>query len=159
MYIQSSSNLTKSGNITNNTMDSKYNGETFHDLLKWSLNNRSSSRPPKVEVTGVLVPISPAFGNRNFKYKLDSDSREYFLRMNSTLENIAKKIEWEKVTVKGYVDFGSNVLEVEKIKLSQPNAQLKNGPLIEDCNSDSIFYEKVIARLGKLEPAIDFLAS
>ncbi len=74
-----------------NTTHFNHNGETFHDIFQRCLNNSHHSRSPKIEVTGVLVPFDKVVSGRAYKFKLDSNSKEYTLSMTKTLEAIAKK--------------------------------------------------------------------
>lgn len=136
-----------------------HSGETFHDIFQQRLNNSHYSRSPKIEVTGVLVPFDKVVSGRAYKFKLDSDSKEYTLSMTETLEAIAKKIEWEEVTIKGLLNFRTDVLEVEKIVLSQSSDPIKTVLPSDDPYFDAEFYQKTIARRGKLEPEPDYLAS
>lgn len=90
-------------------------GLTFQKILQWSLNSKSNSRPPKIEVTGILTPVSKVLGAHGCKFRLAGGSKVYLLRLNQTLEELAKSMEWEEVTVRGYLNMDSNILEVERI--------------------------------------------
>ncbi|MFN3455362.1 MAG: hypothetical protein ACK41T_10420 [Pseudobdellovibrio sp.] len=117
------------------------------------------SRSPKIEVTGILVPFNRVVDGRTHKFRVDSDSNEYTLSLTKTLEGIAKKIVWEEVIVKGSLDLQSNVLEVEKISLSQSNDPIKTAPPVDDPYFDAKYYQEAIARSGKVETTVDYLAS
>lgn len=159
MFIERSINSVQPAHLKSNTSHFNHNGEAFHDIFLRSLSNKSSSRPPKIEVTGVLVPISKIIGGHLYRFKLESNSSEYLLSMNNRLEGIAKKIELEEVTVKGYFNLDSNALEVEKITVSQASDPLKAEFTTDDSYFDTDYYERAIAKRGKLEPAFDYLAS
>lgn len=142
-----------------NTTRFNQNGETFHDIFQRYLNNSHHSRSPKIEVTGVLVPFDKVVSGRIYKFKLDSDSKEYTLSMTKNLEAIAKKIEWEEVTVKGIFEPHTNVLKVEKMSVSQASDPIKTALPSDDPYFDAEFYQKTISLRGKLEPEPDYLAS
>lgn len=89
--------------------------EAFREIFLQTLNSRSNSRPPKIELRGVLVPCSETSHGRHFDYKLVTDSDEYLLGMNDILIAVARKAEWEEVNVKGSVNFDEDTVEVEKI--------------------------------------------
>lgn len=131
--------------------------ETFYEIFQRTLNNKSSSRPPKIELTGLLVPNHKTLLSDHCKYILETDSKEYFLNMNEANVKIANKMECEEVTVKGYLDLEINVFEVEKISLaSEPHRLLTSFP---DTYFDLNEYKRIISQRGKLEPALDYLAS
>lgn len=133
--------------------------ETFHDILQRTLKNVSGSRPPKIELTGVLVPCSEVVQGFQCKYRLETDTSEYFLSMSDNLSIIAKKLEWDEVTVKGFLDTNDNLLEVEKINLVQKNESvvLNTSPAEPYFEFDQ--YERTIAQRGKLDLAPEYLAS
>lgn len=158
MFTESIQPIQKT-NFKADTTHFNHNGETFHDIFQRCLNNSHHSRSPKIEVTGVLVPFDRVVAGRSYKFKLDSDSKEYTLGLNKTLEVIAKKIEWEEVTVKGWLDLHTNILEVEKISINQSNDPIKTALPSDDPYFDAEYYQKTIVRRGKLEPAPDYLAS
>ena len=144
--------------LRNSTTDLNRHGETFHDMLRRSLSSKSNSRPPKTEVTGILVPIKEAKLGRLYKYKLETDSKDFLLHMNKAQNQVAEKIEWEEVTVKGYLDdFESNVIEVERISIAPPNEPYRFTLASSEFRPEPDDYVKAIAQRGKLEP--DFLAS
>lgn len=92
--------------------------ETFHEMFQHTLNSNSNARSPKIELTGVLVPCNKVAGGLRFKFKLETNSNEYFLRMSDVLDMIASKAEWETVTVTGSLALEGNIFEVEKMKLA-----------------------------------------
>lgn len=124
---------------------------SFHEILRLSVNNKSNSRPPRIEVTGILLPVVRGRRNSLCKFKLESESAEYYLTMDPTLEVIAKKFAWEEVTVMGYLDRVLGVLEVEKISARGPTDSVRWPSVPADSEMD--FYERTIATRGKLEPA------
>jgi len=133
--------------------------ETFHDILQRTLKNVSSSRPPKIELTGVLVPCSEVVQGYHCKYKLETDTSEYFLSMSDNLSLIAKKIEWDEVSVKGFLDTNDNLLEVEKISLVQKNESILLNTPPPETYFEFDQYERTIAQRGKLDLAPEYLAS
>ena len=93
--------------------------------------NHAFSRPPKIQLTGTLIPnYKNSFAA--YKFKLETDDGDYFLSMSAFLSEVAKKIEWEVVTVKGRIDFLTKEIDVEKLSL---------------------------ADVGKIDTAVDELAS
>lgn len=158
MFTESIQPIQKA-NFSANTTNFNHNDETFHDIFQRCLNNSHHSRSPKLEVTGVLVPVDRVVTGRSYKFKLDFDSKECTLGLNKTLEGIAKKIEWDEVTVKGWLDHRTNILEVEKISVNQSYDPLKTSLPSDDLYLDAEFYQKTIALRGKLELAPDYLAS
>ena len=131
--------------------------DTFRDIFQHSLNNKANSRPPKIELTGILAPCSTIYKGQVYKFKLETDAEGYFLRMSAPLARLAKEIEWHEVTVKGYLDFAGEILEVEKISLSriseplEVTARFEEPPLVFDD------VQKALAKPGELEP--HYLAS
>lgn len=140
-------------------MYSQQNHETFYDVFQRSLNNKANSRPPKIELTGLLIPCHKSSEGYLYRYKLETDSREYFLSMSHSLAEIAKKVEWEEVTVKGYLDLEANVLETEKISLSAVNDSNRFMQFIRDPYFEIESFKTAIKKCGKLEPELDDLAS
>jgi len=145
--------------FNNNVTRFDRNGETFQDILQYYLDNGRNSRSPKIEITGILIPFEKFVGGRAYKFKLESETTEYILSMSKDLEGIAKKLEWEKVTVKGLLDLYTNILEVEKISLSNTNDPIKTALPLEDAYGEVEYYEKTIAQRGILEPSLDYLVS
>lgn len=131
--------------------------ESFQDILNRALKENSTSRPPKIELSGLLVPFSKEVDGHFCSYKLETKTKDVFLALPEALVQIAKRLEWEEVTVKGYLDLNSNLFEVEKLT---PNpiedfAALSTGDIGQDLDR----YIRTIDRRGKLEPALDYLAS
>lgn len=135
------------------------NRETFHDIFQRSLNQVSGSRPPKIELTGLLVPFSKVIRGQHCKFKLETDSDEYFLSMNDSLSLIAKKVEWDEVTVKGFLDNDESLFEVEKISLAPSGESVKLSTVLSEPYFDLELYKRTIAQRGKLDLAPDYLAS
>lgn len=159
MFIESISPV-QSTFLRSNTTHFNQNGETFRDVFQRQLNSKSNSRPPKIEVTGILIPFHKVIGGRLHKYKLETDATDYTLSMSEKIERIARKIELEEVTVKGLLDLDTNILEVEKISVTQLTEPIAPSIASEDFSfvgGDD--YERAIARRGKLEPSFDNLAS
>ena len=149
--------------LRNDSSQLNQNKETFHDIFQRTLNYKSGSRPPKIELTGILIPLEMKVLNPKInlqcKFKLETDQNEYLLRMSDAITMLAKKLEWEEVKVNGYFDPEEGIFEVEKISLcnwTEPY-RLPLGP------SESYFeldeYKKVIARKGKLDIIPEYLAS
>ena len=132
--------------------------ETFYDLLQQMLKTTSGMRPPKVELTGLLVPCDLMVKGRNCKFKLETDSEEFFLFINEPLASIARKLEWDPVTVKGYLDVEDQI-EVEKIYFAEKVEQNKPLHGFLDSFFDFDQYSQLIARNGKLDIAPEYLAS
>lgn len=132
--------------------------ETFHDIFQRTLNYKSSSRPPKIELTGILIPLQNT-QLQPCSFKLETDQSEFHLRMNETNCMLAKKMEWEEVTVKGYLDPDEGLFDVEKISLSNRSEpdRISIGPT--DLYFELDQYKNSIARRGVLDVAPDYLAS
>lgn len=81
------------------------------------------------------------------------------MSLSDALSVVAKKVEWEEVTVKAWLSLESNVFEVEKISLGQGCEPFKITPTVGDSCFDIDTYKKLIALRGKLEPTPDYLAS
>lgn len=79
--------------------------------------------------------------------------------MSDGLSAIAKKAEWEEVTVRGCLSLERNIFEVEKISLAQNSQSFKITTSVGDSYLDIDTYKKLIALRGKIEPAPDYLAS
>jgi hypothetical protein len=159
MYIEKSINPVSSAFLRSNTTQFNHSKETFEDIFQRTLNNKSGSRPPKIELTGVLTPCRKMIQGYHCKFRLETDSNEYFLSMSDALAAIARKIEWEEVTVRGYLDPDDGLFEVEKISLSQKTEpfRLTTGPIDSYFELDQ--YKRTIAQRGKLDLSLDYLAS
>ena len=81
MYIQNSNNPVSHAFFRSDSTQFNQNRETFHDIFRRTLNNKSGSRPPKIELTGILVPCGKVVQGYKCKFKLETDSKEYFLCM------------------------------------------------------------------------------
>lgn len=132
--------------------------ETFRDIFQRTLNHKSGSRPPKIELTGILIPLQKGQQNQ-CSFKIETDQNEYLLRMSDAVLLVAKKLEWEEVTVKGYLDLDEGIFEVEKVSLSNRSEpyRLSLGPT--DLYFELDQYKKSIARKGIIDVAPDYLAS
>lgn len=163
MYIEQSikpiSPVTLRNDLANLKNQFNHQKETFHDIFQRTLNHKSGSRPPKIELTGILIPLQRPATLNQCNYKIETDQNEYFLRMSDAVSLIAKKLEWEEVTVKGYLDPDEGIFEVEKISISNRNEpyRLSLGPA--DLYVELDQYKKSIARKGVLDVAPDYLAS
>lgn len=144
---------------TNTTTNFNQYREMVYDIYQRTLNNKSNSRPPKIELTGILIPVNKISCGSFYRFKLETDSKEYLLSMSDTLVEIAKKIVWEEVTVKGFLDLETNVFEVEKINRSKINDPTRFVDFFRDTYLDIEKYKKTIEQLGKIELAFDELAS
>lgn len=133
--------------------------ETFRDIFQRTLNRNSRSRPPKIELTGILIPLQRPATSNQYSYSIETDQNEYFLRMSDAVSLIARKLDWEEVTVKGYLDPDEAVFEVEKISISNRNEpyRLSLGPM--DLYFEFDHYKRSIARKGVVDIASDYLAS
>lgn len=132
------------------------NMTTNFDQLKQKIPG-AFSKPPKVELKGTLIPNTDFKQGPYFQFKLATDSREYLLSMNPGLANLAKKIEWESVAVKGYIDMIAKEIEVEKISLAHATDPPKYGGLFNENLNDIEEYKRTIEHEGKI--GLDDLAS
>lgn len=132
--------------------------ETFQQILERTMKSHSSSRPPKIELSGILIPCHQKIFGRTFKFKLGARTRDFWLAMNDNLVSIARNAEWEEVTVRGNLDLDSKVLEVEKIILEHAEEpyQISN---VREPAFDVEAIQRAISQKGKLEPALEYLAS
>jgi hypothetical protein len=158
MYIERALNPVQPSFFRTNSTEFNKQKETFHDIFQRTLKSKSSSRPSKIELTGILVPCKEIVGGHRFKFKLETESNEYLLSMSDTLSLIAKKAEWEEVTVKGCLSLEGNIFEVEKINIAQHGQPIKITTSVGDSYFDIDTYKKLIALLGIIEPAPDYLA-
>lgn len=158
-FIKPISTVALQSDTTNLNSRFKKQKETFHDIFQRALNNKSGSRPPKIELTGILVPLPRSSNSNKCKYKIETDKNEYLLRMSDAVSWIAEKLEWQEVTVKGYLDPDEPVFEVEKMAISNRNElyRLSLGP--SDLYFELDQYKRSIARKGLLDVAPDYLAS
>lgn len=133
--------------------------EAFREIIQQALNNRSNSRPPKIELRGVLVPCGEISHGRHFAYKLETDSDEYLLGMSDLLIAVARKAEWEEVNVKGSINFEENTFEVERISLARMREPVGSGTGLQDVYFDEYRCKQMIAQQGSLAPAPEYLVS
>ena len=131
---------------------------SFQDIFRRAMIQKSNSRPPKIELTGVLIPCAEPKAPVSEKFKLETDQNEYRLRMNNSLLAVAKKIEWEEVIVRGYLDLDKSIFEVERLSLLNRGEpyRLPLGPM--DWHNELDQYKKSIARKGMLDLAPEDLA-
>ena len=132
--------------------------DTFHDIFQRTLNHKSGSRPPKIELTGILIPVKEK-NQHQCNFKLETDQTECLLRMGNPVALMAKKLQWEEVTVRGYLDPDEGIFEVERITLSKNNEpyRLSLGP--SDLYFELDQYKKSIDRQGLLDVAPEYLVS
>jgi hypothetical protein len=133
--------------------------ETFHQILERSLNDKFNSRPPKMEISGVLTPVHASVGESGHQFKIVTKSSEYNLKLNSDLLQIAKRILWEEVNAKGVLDVESKIFTVERLSLKYKPDEMGVSAKIGDINFDLDFYSKTISRLGRLEPEPGYFAT
>ncbi len=159
MQIQNSINPVSRPFLRSDSTQFNQNRETFHDIVQYKLNSKSGSRPPKIALTGMLVPCGKTVQGHKCKFKLETDSKEYFLSMSDAIALVAKRLEWEEVTVKGFLDPGDALFEVEKICLAQRREPFTptTGPLDPFFELDQ--YKRAIAQRGKLDLAADDMSS
>lgn len=86
-------------------------------FLVRDLPNTAGSRPPKIEVTGVLVPCNELVSGYRCRFKIQSKFTEYFLRLSPPLAFLARRFEGEEVTIRGALN-SDGLLHAEKIKLA-----------------------------------------
>lgn len=159
MYIEQSIKPVSTMFLQSDSIQFNDYKEKFRDIFQWTLNNKSNSRPPKIELTGILKPLPKSGHQPHYNFKLETDQNEYFLRMGGVMVVNAKKLEWEEVTVKGYLDPDEGVFEVEKISLSKRSLtnRLSLGPT--DLYSELDLYKRSIARKGVIDIAPEYVAS
>ena len=133
--------------------------DSFQDILKRKLKSNSNFQPPKVELTGVLIPCRQEYGGQTFRFKLGTQSNEYLLSIKHNLFELAKKASWDEITVKGVLDDEGNILEVEKMILKQSVEEELVPVGFREPVFDVDAYVRMIGQRGKLEPALDYLAS
>lgn len=158
MYVDRNINPVESISFKNNLGKDARFSESFHDIFQRSLNNKSNSRPPKLELTGLLIPCYQELAGRVFRFRLGTESNEYLLSMNTKLAQAAKNAAWEEVTVRGHLDLENNVFDVEKLTLTQTEEPVQIPPNFKE-HFEIDVYERIISQRGKLEPAVEYLAS
>lgn len=155
MYSEISVNNIKFSTHVQKSNKSRFS-ETFHDVFQRALNNKS--RPPKLEITGLLIPCYQEHLCQIFRFKLGTDSTEYLLSMSPKLAQAAKKATWEEVTATGLLDLESNVFTVEKLRLKQAEDPIEIHPTFRE-PSEIDTYTRLINQRGKLETSFEYLAS
>ncbi len=133
--------------------------EAFQDILQRTLNGKSNSLPPKIEITGILIPCHQEVQGHLYKYKLGTEFNEYLLFMSDKLSRIAKNAEWEEVSIKGYLEIDNDIFEVEKITLMEIDEPAQVPASFREMPDDLEAYERTIFKKGKIEPPIEYLAS
>jgi hypothetical protein len=93
------------------------------------------------------------------KFKLEADSKEYFLCMSDSVEVVAKKVEWEEVTVKGFLDPDDCLFEVEKISLAQMSEPFRPAMAPMESSFELDQYKRTIFQRGTLDLAPEYVAS
>lgn len=158
MYIEQSIKPASPASLRRDSTQLNQQKETFHDIFQRTLNNKSNSRPPKIELTGILIPLQSVH-QTDCSFKIETDQSEYLLRIGGSNLVIARRLGWEEVTVKGYIDPDNEVFEVEKITISNRNEpyRLSLGP--NDLYFELDQYKKSISRKGVVDIAPDYLAS
>lgn len=158
MFVENTIRPTQSASLRNNLSKSSSSSNSFHDVFQQALNSKSNSRPPKLELTGLLIPCYRELHGRILRFKLGTESNEYLLSMSPTLAQAAKNAEWEEVTVKGHLNLDSNVFDVEKLTLTETEEPIQTPVSFKE-PFDIDTYERIINQRGKLEPAPEYLAS
>lgn len=158
MYVDRTINPIESDSLNNNPGKMGRYPESFHDILMRTINDRSNSHPYKLELTGLLMPCYHQLQRHTFRFKLATEAREYFLAMNTKLTEAAKNVAWEVVTVRGYLDYENNVFNVERLIFTNTEDPLQIPANFRE-PIDLETFERIIHQRGKLEPAIDDLAS
>ncbi len=158
MFVERAINPIESVSLKNNLSKNSSSSSSFHDIFQHELKSKSNSRPPRLELTGLLIPCYQELDGRILRFKLGIEPNEYLLSMSPALAKAAKNAEWEEVSVKGRLDLDSNVFHVEKLTLTGTEEPMQIPISIkEPFDIDS--YERIINQRGKLEPAVDYLAS
>lgn len=139
--------------------NSHQSSESFQDILKRKLNSKSKNRPPKIELTGVLIPCHQECGGQTFRFKLGTQTNEYLLSIKHNLVDLATKASWEEITVRGVLDDERNIFEGEKMILKQSTEDDLVPVEFREPVFDADTYVRMIGQRGKLEPALDSVAS
>jgi hypothetical protein len=155
MIIENAINPVSSVFLRNDSNRFHPNRETFHDIFQRKLNSQSGSRPPKIELTGILIPCRKLVQGSECHFQLETDSQEYFLTMKDSLLLVAKRLEWEEVTVKGFLNPADGSVEVEKVSLAGKNEAFRLGVGSMDSYFELDQYKRIIAQRGKLDLAPD----
>jgi hypothetical protein len=112
----------------------------------------ASSSPRRMQLQGTLIPCNELYFGERFRFKLETRMNEYYLKMNNGMEITAKRLEWEEVTVSGYLDPDSKMFVVERIlNLQKPDSVRMSLGLDSVLDVDHL--RTIINRYGKLEPA------
>jgi hypothetical protein len=145
--------------LNSSTQPSLQNTDAFQSILQRELNHKPSSRPPKIELTGLLLPHQSASQEGQPMYKLETKDDEYPLRMNTAVAMIAKKLEWEEVKVKGFLEIDEGIFDVEKISLLIRDETDRVSLVPVDLYFDFDHFRKMIAQYGVVTLAPDGIAS
>lgn len=132
---------------------------TFRDLLQQALARNSNIQPQKIEVSGLLIPCWHEIDNQIFRFKIGTDTGEFFLRLNNPLVEMAKMASWDEVTITGYVDLETRVIEVDKLYFLNSNGTTPAHPVGLDSTLEVETYKKVFDRHGMLQQEPDHWAS
>lgn len=159
MYVERKANSTEPTSLRSDLEKNSKFTERFHDMLQRALNSKPSSRPPKIEMEGLLIPCHKPVAGHLYRYKLVNELSEYLLLMPDKISRIAKTAEWEKVIVKGQLELGNNIFEVEKITLAEADEPDQIPTFFGEAAYDIEGYEKIISQKGKLETATEYIAS
>jgi len=125
---------------------------SFKEIFRRELSGTSGHRPAKVELTGVLIPVARRPGPTSFH--LETSDCDIDLAIPDWLLGTAQRLSWGEVSVKGVLDTKMSILVVERIR-----AVHRKGEEVPESLWDFENFKRAIAQCGKLEPALDFLAS
>lgn len=129
---------------------------TFSELFYRALHAKSNSCPPKFEMTGTLVPNSEKT-DHSYKFRLETSSSDYLLKMNKHLERTAEKMKWSDVIVKGYIA-SYEIIEVEQIIPITKSTQTRFAQFYKEPFDELDTIRHTIDHDGKIEPAIEEIA-
>src|SRR5690606_6842021 len=98
----------------------------------------------------MIVPCRKTIDNQSYNYKLRTETKDYYLKLNSDLELKADTIVWEKAEIVGNVIPSKNIIKVRSIRYGDPG-HFGYMPYL-DAGSSLFDYERQINRWGKIEP-------
>jgi len=99
--------------------------DAFQSTLSRALAYQNSSRLPKMEFSGTLIPSQEAGLKRCFPYTLRTKMNKYRLQVDDALIGLAKGLEWKEVIVRGPFDFDAFAIEAEELKSFCVSSKLK----------------------------------
>lgn len=132
---------------------------SLQGIWRHKLKGKFSHRASRVKLAGTLIPCLHQYRSRGIKFKLSTTDSEYLLLLNTSLLEVAKVACWDEVTVTGTLLDGEALLEVKKLTINDYEDTDAFPADYRELISDVGTYTKIIDQVGKLDPAVDYMAS